>query len=542
MRYPLILLYSSIICLLQFGCNNPPVLTDVVNTTAYPRQVLGVDGSNLLLASVKWDAGLASEENVASSFISARYFQVPAGSSAGNHPVRLSNSVGLSANTINVNVLPPSGSWPQPRIEDIGITNMATRTDSASFWLTVAVANGDIDGKVLVDGVEMTTAMYSAIPTDELVAHTPSTYGYPIYHYCLYFALVKPRVYGSTLNVQFRNNTGVTSAGRSYQLPATLADLDSDGDGLKDTWETNGYPAPSGATIDLEAIGCDPHRKDVLIEVDWIAAAVPQNGIWANIENTFAAAPVLNPDGSRGINAIIDRGQGGGLNNGGTVLANHSSMDFGPASGVANYVDFFTYKANAINFNPDRLRLFHYAAIGRAMPGGFSGRGEIFGNDFIMTFTTFPQWGNELAESGTFLHEFGHNLGLRHGGINDGAVDANRHYKPNFHSQMNYRYQFPGVSTDCDVTPDGGLDFSQGVFASISEATVRETDGICDGTNIDYNCDGDTNDTGPLDINSRPGLCPNGGDGINGTSHRDYDQWGNLQLSFTSAGSTWANN
>ncbi len=542
MRLPI--QYSPLLfCLCVLACKQP-VLNEVVNTTVYPRQVLGVAGSDLFGTSVLWDAGLASQASAKTSFLSARYFQVPDAVAPGVHPVRLRNSKGSSAAVIDVTSVAANGTFPAPRIEEIGLFNILTPgSTTPAFWLSVPAANGDIDGKVLIDGVEVPTIMYSAIPSDFLIPHTPATYGYPIYHYTQYVAIVEDKSYGSTVSVRVENHDGTRSPARSYRLPVDYASRDSDGDGLLDEWEINGYTAPSGGTIDLAAFGCDPHRKDLLVEVDWIAAAVPQNGIWATVEAMFANAPVLNPDGSQGISAWIDRGQGGAFTGGGTVLANHSVTDWvTPPGSVTGFVNFDTYKSNGSNFDPDRRAIFHYNVFGRGMPGGFSGRGEIWGNDFLVTFRNFSEWSSAIAQAGTFLHELGHNLSWRHGGIDNGAADANLLYKANFHSTMNYRYQFPGISVDCDVTPDGVVGFSEGIFRDLHETTVTEATGICDNTAIDYNCDGDFSDSGPLDINRRPGLCPGGGDGSTNGLHQDYDQWGNLQLDLDSPSSRWRSN
>ena len=64
---------------------------------------------------------------------------------------------------------------------------------------------------------------------------------------------------------------------------------------------------------------------------------------------------------------------------------------------------------------------------------------------------------------GTFMHELGHNLGLRHGGgvsstsdpnscyppacEDENTVPAAPNYKPNYLSVMNYRYQFAGIQS-----------------------------------------------------------------------------------------------
>ena len=58
-------------------------------------------------------------------------------------------------------------------------------------------------------------------------------------------------------------------------------------------------------------MGTNKWRKDILVEVDWMAAAAPQPSLWQKVEQVFRDAPVLNPDGSRGVNIIIDHGQGG---------------------------------------------------------------------------------------------------------------------------------------------------------------------------------------------------------------------------------------
>jgi len=45
----------------------------------------------------------------------------------------------------------------------------------------------------------------------------------------------------------------------------------------------------------------------------------------------------------------------------------------------------------------------------------------------------------DAAMTSTFLHELGHTLGLKHGGVDDLP------YKPNFLSIMNYMFQMAGV-------------------------------------------------------------------------------------------------
>lgn len=520
---------------LLFGCSKP-ILNDIEPSTAYPRQIVSADGSKLTLASAIWDHDLASETTLKSSFLSGRYFQLPDVASVGNHPVALRTSKGTSDNEVMVNVLASSGTWPNPRIQDVSIAYVGGENASnADYFLAVAVANGDADAVVTIDGVDVPTIFTSAIPTDYLNVHTPSTYGYPIYHYSLHLAFVEDQNWNSNVQVRLRNHDGALSAQQSYSFASDFDSIDSDNDGLLDIWETDGYTTPSGAIIDLAALGCDPKRKDVLVEVDWVAAATPDPSIWAIIEQTFEQAPILNPDGSSGISMHLDRGQAGGFASGGTILADHTTMDFG-ANGSPGYVDFYTYKNNSVNFNPDKLNIVHYGIIGRARPNGSSGRGEVFGNDFMVTFTNFTgsqAFSTPRNQIGTFMHELGHNLNLCHGGACVTPVDWNETFKVNQPSIMNYRYQFPAVSIDCDLNSDLAFGFSQGMLANLNEASVFEANGICDNVPIDFNNNGSSTNSGVINLN---------GDGNSTDVSIDYNEWRSIRLDFTSTGSQWNNN
>lgn len=516
------------------GACAPPNLTSIETDTGYPRQLLAVSGSTLG-ARVVWDVGLPGETEISSGLFGTRYFQIPESATPGAHPVALRNSHGTSS-SIDVTVLAASGVFPRPRIEDIGVFSASDAgAGNVDLAFTVAAANLDTDATLTLNASALSDVFFwSGLPIAYLIGHIPDTYGYPIYHYGQLIAVAQGVSLGSTLTVIVTNHDGQADT-TSYDLPASLADLDSDGDGLPDAWERDGYPAPSGDTLDLPGMGADPLRKDMLIEVDWIPVATPNATIWATIEDAFATAPVLNPNGSAGVEMIIDRGQGGAFTGGGTVLAAHTTMDFEPvtATSPAGYASFFDYKSDAANFDPDRLNVFHYSIFGRVRPNGSSGRGEIWGNDFMVTFATFGNWGVDMAEVGTFIHELGHNLGLRHGGIDNGAAGSNDVRKPNMASTMSYRWQFPGVSNDCDWAADGFHTYSEGYYADIVEPTVNENIGICDNTPLDMNGSGTFTNGTAIDTNV---------DGDNTDTHVEWDQWGNLLLDFDAAGSRWNGN
>jgi hypothetical protein len=508
------------------ACTSPPDLDAVEPATGYPRQLLGVDGDTLF-AEVVWDAGLPSETSIYNGLFGTNYFQIPVTSSSGSHPVALRNSNGTSG-TVNVTVLAPSGAFPAPRIEDVGLLAVSSGSPP-DVLLTVAAANLDTDAALAMAGFDNPTCVrWGGLPLDYLQEHVPATFGYPVYHYVQLLCVVEGVSFGTTLNITVTNTDGQT-AGRSYALPANLAQLDSDGDGLLDSWEVGGYTAPSGGTVDLPSMGADKLRKTIPVEVDWVAVATPNAAIWATIEAAFRDAPVLNPIGSRGIDVLIDRGQGGEFIDGGDVLAAHTTMDFG-ANPTPGYVDFFNYKSN--NFDNDRLNVFHYAVFGRVRPNGSSGRGEIWGNDFMVTFATFGNWAQPVAQVGTFIHEFGHNLALTHGDLLNTPAQWNETFKPNFPTTMSYRYQFPGVSIDCDFISEGGHTFSQGMMARIVETNVNENIGICDNTPLDMNGDGAIT-IGQMDVSQ---------DGDNTDTHDDFDQWSNVFLDFDAPGSGWGSN
>jgi hypothetical protein len=164
---------------------------------------------------------------------------------------------------------------------------------------------------------------------------------------------------------------------------------------------------------------------------------------------------------------------------------------------------------------------------------------------FVVTMGTFgPPFFFE-KEAGTFMHEFGHTLGLRHGG----GDDANR--KPLYHSVMNYLYQFKEVPgpwrLDYDreraVYDDWGniiYNFRQtnSLLASVANRTVsfKEVNeppvlDVGDATPGDYNRDGTVNNSDYSTWRSSfgqigAGLAADGnGNGVVDTA--DYIVWRN---------------
>ncbi len=342
---------------------------------------------------------------------------------------------------------------------------------------------------------------------------------------------------GDGLADSVETNTGVfvdaTNTGTDPNNP------DTDNDGLRDGVEVD--PA-------IVAYGVNPLRADVLVEFDWMDddqsqmtnfpwydpngrdgcgshSHRPSAAVISQLVAAFAAAPVSNPDGSTGITFIADYGQGGAFT-GGNLVADADGLING---GVFD-PEFLAHKA--ANFDPARAGLFHYALMPHRYltenSNASSGNAWISGPDLIVSLYCFNSTNNVAR---TTMHELGHNFGLLHGG------DSGTNLKPNYNSVMNYLYQFPGVDVDCNYVGgfvgrlgfgDGVLDYSTGSRAPLNEAALLETNGICNGVDVDWNLDG-TISSGAVSVDI------NGPDGII-ASHTDHNDWGNLNLAGVTAG------
>lgn len=254
---------------------------------------------------------------------------------------------------------------------------------------------------------------------------------------------------------------------------------DTDGDGINDGDEIFG----TDDGLDLPAMGANPLRHDIFVEIDWYTGTVEgefrdfrptENGI-QRIIDAYANAPVENPYGGEpGIDIHIDYGQGGPFT-GGQQLPGDPPV-FMTFDGDFNVVKTFFFDSN-------RKGYFHYAIHANrhsSAENGSSGIAEIDGDDFMVTLNGFS---SDYNMSQTFVHEIGHNLGLRHGGF------ENTNWKPNYNSVMNYRFQFPGIDVDGDSFGDGVLDYSIGFNSDIDENDVNEINGL-GGTAVDFNGNG----------------------------------------------------
>jgi len=332
-------------------------------------------------------------------------------------------------------------------------------------------------------------------------------------------------------------------------------DTDNDNDGIPDCSEVQGS---TYAGLNLYAMGARTGQRDVFLEVDYMDSndpgVVPHKAALDKVKAVFAA---------KGYKLHFDVGdlyhQADGINEAMHDLGNASAkVPFAQGielGGSADKANFYTYKYG--HMDPRRRGVFYYVlfAYSRNADGsaGSSGVAEVFGNDAIVSL---GNWGliansNRLInyQASTLMHEWGHNLGLYHGG------DDSDNYKPNYYSIMNYHYQLAGLPTlnnnpgdryylyrrnnfgDCSLitsvsqltnnynSPTFKMDFSTGAGGVINEITgISEAAGLNGGSSpVDFNCNGSI---GAIAGNAKD----LNGDGYN--SLNDYDDWGNITIFF----------
>jgi len=295
--------------------------------------------------------------------------------------------------------------------------------------------------------------------------------------------------------------------------------FDADGDGVVD--------------VPLHTMGADPDKRDLFLEIDCFVDDVngdgtisgrgehtqcPMMGAIEDVVQAFADADVSNPDGSRGIQLHIDTGPlyGAGvvttvttLERPGEAGVTGSFGDLGggntiPEAGNSVIQAFGSSNPGtplsslqSANFDADRTKIFHYGVFGNqtnARQASFdctSGQANgIPGSAFFVTLGgqfdddgdgmgDGPCWaadangfsvGSRADQAGTLMHEYGHVLGLGHGGTD--SVN----FKPNYLSVMNYSFQSCSIVAQGFVK--GGCDFSGIKLRDLDETGLDECFGL----------------------------------------------------------------
>jgi probable HAF family extracellular repeat protein len=307
---------------------------------------------------------------------------------------------------------------------------------------------------------------------------------------------------------------------------------DADKDCICDDWErAGGIDINGDGIIDVQLPNAQVGRKDIYVEYDAMAGFAPSADVLNRVQAAFAAHNI------------------------GLHFINGGDLGVAPADWPDPWAGFDAFKRNYFgtpeeraspnwaNIRQAKQRVFRYCVFAQSIFGGsISGMGELPGNDFMVTLghpgwqairARLPAvWDGRLVTwddivAGTLMHELGHVLGQRHGG------GDHLHFKPNYHSVMNYLWQVPQPG----YASSWLLDYSDSLFNILDENNLSEPDGIGGHAGhrvpiggrtgrivnergpVDWNNDGDTNDRGVrFDAN---------GDGAFGVL-RGFDNWANI--------------
>lgn len=285
-----------------------------------------------------------------------------------------------------------------------------------------------------------------------------------------------------------RTNTYALDVAFTESTPPA-AQTDSDGDALPDAWETGSDPA--GDAENLSTLGADPNRPDIFVHADWMEGCQPPSGWETRAIDLFAQHGIaLHVDsGPQSLNA--DKRPWGARSRAGAVpaqdvldMSNWATVDglkddhfVGSRRRRAFHYMVFAKKLNVPGSNP----AIQYQSLSRGVPD----------SDLVI-----GNCGRQpRADTVTFIHELGHNLGLRHGGFED------KNFKPNYYSVMNYAYlywawkddsRFVGYSDQLRPNVDElHLDEHAGlqrplIFYCGSDAHTDMRSGVA--TDLDLNC------------------------------------------------------
>lgn len=226
---------------------------------------------------------------------------------------------------------------------------------------------------------------------------------------------------------------------------------DTDGDGLPDVWETVGidYDGDGSPEVDLPALGADPNRADVFVQIDWMErpgtcgifsfwwcrapqSFAPRQAAVDDVVRAFADAPHENPDASTGITLHV--GLGGPVPwHQGVLTARDGGYDWTLFEELKQaHLDPLLRDVTHWALYADRVAVgANISGISRGIPAA----------DFMVTSGPWDKGFDRVQERGTLMHELGHNLGLKHGGPDHTTYADN----PIYRSVMNYYYQLSGI-------------------------------------------------------------------------------------------------
>ncbi|HET9834535.1 MAG TPA: hypothetical protein VFP91_22585 [Vicinamibacterales bacterium] len=436
----------------------PPTVTAIDPPSGLPHTVVAIQGTSLEDATIIWDSD-TTPTPIPGGYQGAYMFSVPPTAAPGVHKLLVRNSTGDSA-PVSFTVIATTATFPKPRVD--AVTLVGATFDGAGHvtaTLYVQGANIDVGAVVVIGGTEVATTAHKALMSSDPPGVPAVDIGYHISHYLSTVAIAGTRNVGDMLSIKVRNlDMQEPDDAVMYPLPTDEMSMDSDGDGLPDSWEVGGHTG-----VDLAALGANPYRRDILLEVDVMRAVSgtaaglhnpPSAAVFAAAQAMFANAPFLNVSGASGINLILDTSET--IDYVSIVCFDRGTYpptcDDDPSASTARFSSL-----KKIHFDDDehhtvhRDHIFHYAIWGAAMDAddipGISDNGD----DVLISF---DNWGtaaskpgykqNERSKLEELVHELGHDLGLYHGG----AKDGDHCYLPNHWSVMSYTWDKRTMFTD----------------------------------------------------------------------------------------------
>ena len=220
---------------------------------------------------------------------------------------------------------------------------------------------------------------------------------------------------------------------------------DTDGDGLSDSVEINGYDADGDGRpeVDYKKMGANPYHKDVFVEMDYMPGELASEEELDRIVQSFADLNVTNPDGRAGVNLHLDAGSARSAKynlGGGNQVPHQMLTNNMKSSGELANIRARNFDSARYNSGFDYMIWGDYYVDNKTGNRNSSGVGLLGSPGFMVTVgKTYWEGANSDIRVGTFIHELGHNLNLKHGGTDE------FNGKPQYYSVMNYNYQLTGI-------------------------------------------------------------------------------------------------
>jgi hypothetical protein len=365
----------------------------------------------------------------------------------------------------------------------------------------------------------------------------------------------------------------ILQGGAELEVELTLICRFSSLDGIPDLWKIHGAllqddPGAPAQLVDLPRMGAKVGQKDIFVHMDWMEDSSRSQKV-----RPEALRRVRDAFLAKGFHLHIDHGPDSvnyATNQpwGNLSRAHKVPVDLELGSGSKDAMDKTTYDwtefdaikeatGEPISFKRSgRSRIFRYAlaavTLGKDGGGTLSAAGlarSAIGSDFLLALGVLSRPATVDDETGTFMHELGHSLGLEHGGVDE------VNYKPNYFSVMNYAYADFGVprssgpniwdyhSAPTTVFDERGIVEERGLgpqaagygashyckevdFFGTLVPDVRLVTNFA-AEPIDWDCDGVLNESGyDYDVNNDSPREPAGTLGV----LISYDDWANLKL------------